>query len=120
MASPITPTPTLDEGEWEIFQEKIKEGLKNPIELTPTPKLKTAIEKIMEVHRKTMRESSGKIDSSDKIVAFLYTLMRDHLPTGTVERIVIDITMNNYTECQFTNGWLAEYANDIKERLTKQ
>ena len=60
-----------------------------------------------------LRTDSGKINSSDPLVSFLYELMRDHLPVGTVERLI----RNNSGEVKFTNGWLAQIALDQARRL---
>src|SRR5688572_22012508 len=36
-----------------------------------------------------LRERSGKVDvHDDRLTSFLYDLVRDHLPPGTVERLV--------------------------------
>ncbi len=62
-----------------------------------------------------LRKRSGEVDSSDPVVALLYILMRDHLPTGTVEEIVrLHCTG---PKVLFTNGWLAKYAEDLAARL---
>jgi len=65
-----------------------------------------------------LRERSGHIVSDDKLVSFLYILLRDHLPSADVEEIVREHTSNN--EMLFTNGWLAEYAKDIAGRLKRE
>jgi hypothetical protein len=62
----------------------------------------------------TLRERSGHIEMDSKLVAFLYELMRDHLPPGVVERLVQD---SQISECLYTNGWLAKYAEDLANRL---
>ena len=64
-----------------------------------------------------MRERSGTVESKDKLVCFLYTLMRDHLATGDVEALAIDANLEDDDNFIFTNGWLAEYAKDIASRL---
>jgi len=58
-------------------------------------------------------ERSGKVTSDDPLVGFLYLLMRDEVPVGTVARCARELT----TPMTFTNGWLAEYAKDIAGRL---
>lgn len=62
-----------------------------------------------------MREKSGAIKSDDKIIAFLYTLMRDHLAVGIVEKLVRD--NQEQDTFAFTNGWLAQIAMDMAARL---
>lgn len=62
-----------------------------------------------------LRERSGKVNSRDPFVMFLYVLMRDHIPSGIVEDIISKHTYEEETE--FSNGWLAKHAMDIAERL---
>lgn len=64
-----------------------------------------------------MRKVSGKVNSSNRVTCFLYLLMRDKLPCGTVEAIMEQVEMNPYMETNFTNGWLAEYAISLTSRL---
>lgn len=66
-----------------------------------------------------LRDRSGAVESSDPLVAFLYHLMRDHLPAGVVEGIVQNHVPNPGREvtAYFTNGYLASYAKDIAARL---
>jgi len=65
-----------------------------------------------------IRERSGEVNSEDPLVSFLYILMRDHLPTGVVEGIMKDHVPDQVVK--FTNGWLANYAKDIAERLKEK
>jgi hypothetical protein len=62
-----------------------------------------------------LRERSGSVSSKDKLVAFLYVLMRDHLVPGAVEEIMRTVEPND--ETHFSNGHLAKYAQDVVERL---
>ncbi len=62
-----------------------------------------------------LRERSGNINSKDKVTSFLYILMRDHLPVGTVEKILREHCNNEQAE--FSNGWLARVAIDMSARL---
>lgn len=62
-----------------------------------------------------MREASGTVVDEDPLVSFLYELMRDHLPVGTVEALVRNCPPDQ--EILFTNGWLAQIAMDQAERL---
>ena len=64
-----------------------------------------------------MHERSGDIHSDDPIVGFLYILMRDYIPTGTIENIMIDHVEGKSKDCVYTNGWLAQYAMDVAKRL---
>lgn len=64
----------------------------------------------------TIHERSGKVTSNNKLVSFLYILLRDHVLPGDMENIM----KNHVPTAQptsFSNGWLAEYAKDLTERL---
>jgi hypothetical protein len=64
-----------------------------------------------------LKNRSGEVTSDDPLVAFLYVLMRDHIPVGIAERLV---EMHSYEDTtSFTNGWLANYAKDLAARLKK-
>jgi len=65
----------------------------------------------------TMREASGKVSSTDPLVSFLYLLMRDELPTGTVVGLLKTCSDEKTV---FTNGWLAKMAIYVAERLRKK
>lgn len=62
-----------------------------------------------------MRQESGEVDDTDKLVMLLYLLCRDEIPTGIIDQI-IDYKIPK-GEGRFTNGWLAEWAKDAAERL---
>ena len=65
-----------------------------------------------------MRCRSGHVSSDNKIVAFLYHLLRDHLPASKVEMIVDNLEgMDEGAHATFTNGYLGHYAIDMAERL---
>lgn len=65
-------------------------------------------------HMAEMRDRSGTIRIKSHLVSFLYQLMRDHVPTATVEEIMLD---SSDPDVIYTNGWLALYAEDIAKRL---
>ncbi len=64
-----------------------------------------------------MREASGSVDSNNLLIIFLYTLLRDEVTPGRIEKL-LDSINTGATEWQFTNGWLARYAEDLAQRLT--
>ena len=71
-----------------------------------------------EIHKQRMdelREVSGGVKSEDPLVSFLYELMRDHLPVGTVETLVDQNIWPNHVI--FTNGFLANYAKNLAKIL---
>jgi hypothetical protein len=68
-----------------------------------------------------LRLRSGSVQIPGKLVDFLYTLMRDHIPPGDVERLVCEAVDNYERSPQepnlYSNGWLARYAEDLAKRL---
>ena len=54
---------------------------------------------------------------NNKLVTFLYLLMRDELPCGVVENIVQDLENTGKDYFVLSNGYLADYAYEIAERL---
>ena len=71
---------------------------------------------MMQQRIEELREESGAVTYSDPLTAFLYDLMRDHLPAGVVEKMIRE-NVDNEQECIFTNGWLAKYAHNLAERI---
>lgn len=74
----------------------------------------------MSLHGKKNAEQrirSGNIEINSRLVSFLYELMRDHLPPGKVEEVVR--ASEDEPNIKYTNGWLATYAQDLADRLTK-
>lgn len=67
---------------------------------------------------KRIREASGSINSSSKLTAFLYLLMRNHVAPGIIEEIMREIHGTGPI-WEFCNGWLALHAEDIKNRLVE-
>lgn len=68
-------------------------------------------------------DKSGCKMSTDKIVLFLYLLMRDFIPVGTVGTIMKEIdnlTCEYDNPVDFTNGYLAEYAEFCAGELKKK
>jgi hypothetical protein len=67
---------------------------------------------------KALRSRSGDIKINSKLVSFLYELMRDHLSPGKVEELTRASQEPGVT--YYSNGWLAQYAEDIANRLKDQ
>lgn len=66
-----------------------------------------------------MVKGSPKIKSNKKLDMFLYLLMRDSsIPLGEIERIVIEIEKIQSENTIFSNGFLAEYAQNLRKRLS--
>lgn len=64
------------------------------------------------------RRASGSVNSEDPLVLFFYLLLRDHMPAGKVEDLVMEIERATLPAA-FTNGWLATYAHDLAARVRK-
>lgn len=68
-----------------------------------------------------IREHSGSVNSRDPLVSFLYQILRDHLPAGTVEDImqqhVFPPQFEEGSVTEFCNGYIARYAQDVANRL---
>jgi membrane carboxypeptidase/penicillin-binding protein len=64
-----------------------------------------------------LREESGVVTYANPLTSFFYQLLRDHLPAGTVEKIVGDIVKEAGQSVTFTNGWLARYANNLADTV---
>ena len=67
-----------------------------------------------------LRGRSGSVDSTDPLVSFLYILLRDHLPAGSVEAIMQQHVEAESQQTQFTNGYIASYAKDLATRLQEK
>ena len=59
---------------------------------------------------------SGSVERSDRLTSLIYDLLRDHLPAGTLERLVRDLEQHP-GPFKFSNGWLATYAEDLSQRI---
>lgn len=62
-----------------------------------------------------LRKESGERRYNDPLVSFMYHLIRDHLPAGVVEGLVWRSIKG--ADALYSNGWLADYANNIATRL---
>jgi hypothetical protein len=52
-------------------------------------------------------------------VCFIYLLARDELPLGEIEELLGQVEISQTQgSCQFTNGYLAKWAEDAAYRLT--
>lgn len=69
---------------------------------------------------KHLVDRSGRITSDDKLVLLLYRLLRDHVLPADLEEIVMDIERDNNKHYTFSNGWLAQYAEDILKRIRNE
>ena len=63
-----------------------------------------------------LRERSGNVNSRDRLSAFLYELMRDHVTPGKIEELVRSLPHPG-EEIKYTNGWLASYCEDVARRI---
>jgi hypothetical protein len=56
---------------------------------------------------------------SDRLVAFLYVLMRDEVTSGTVEKIMQDHVESHDGARSFSNPHLEAHARELAGRLSK-
>lgn len=64
-----------------------------------------------------IRKASGEVDDDRPLVSFLYILARDHVPIGVIEQIIVDQLIVAEPGAAFTNGWIANWAKDLADRL---
>jgi len=64
-----------------------------------------------------LRNMSGSKKDKDKIIGFLYYLVRDYLKPSEIEQIMREMIKIEGEEMVFTNGFLYDYCKNIKERL---
>ena len=67
-----------------------------------------------DVHIKKLRKASGSVRIKSKLVSFLYQLMRDEVPAGTVAKLLED---SQDPDVLYTNGYLAKYAKYVAKEL---
>lgn len=64
---------------------------------------------------KTLRELSGNVTIKNRLVSFLYDIMREKITPGYIE----DALQNSLNvEITYINGWLAKYAEYVADSLT--
>lgn len=61
-----------------------------------------------------MRDRSGRVSDRRPLVGLLYDLLRDHVPAGVLEKLVREQIDKQF---DFSNGWMAQYAQDLASRL---
>jgi hypothetical protein len=66
-----------------------------------------------------MRKESGDLVSDDRLLCFMYLLMRDKLPVGEVEQLVMEVENFSSYNIKYCNGWLAKYAQNLSQRIKK-
>lgn len=74
------------------------------------------LEKHHEICKLELKERSGNITIDSKLVSFIYELLK-YYPPADIEKIVMDSTIDS--KWNYTNGYLAKYAEDIANRLLK-
>lgn len=69
--------------------------------------------------RLRLRNASGnRWVKDDRLVAFLYILLRDHLTAGVVQSLLE--TEANAGDVSYTNGFLLDYAQYVAGELRKE
>lgn len=85
-------------------------------------------EKYTDLNIQRMRKQSGELTTNSLLVTFLYILLRDEVPAGKIERIMLQLTNPHdydnpervHQEVSLTNGWIGKYAEDIAARLLNE
>lgn len=80
------------------------------------PRLQTWCKLCKRDYQRGLRRASA--ERMEPLVGFLYDLMRDHLPTGVVEKLAQVNEKND--EVKYSNEDLAAYARKIANRLIKE
>jgi hypothetical protein len=70
--------------------------------------------KVVATQARALAVHSGEESSDEPLVSFLYELMRDHIPVGIVEKVLLNSPPGR---TKFTNGYLAQYAREVAYRL---
>ncbi len=70
--------------------------------------------------RPRSQRATGRVHDARPLVAFLYLVMRDRMPTGEVERLVEESLEDCSDGAEFINGSLATYAQSIADRLLRR
>jgi len=87
-----------------------------------TPTLDPYAEAVTDPTNLRMREASGRVNDTRPLVAFLYNLARDEVTMGVLEDVLtrsIGDSEDAARPFMFTNGWLAQWAQDTADRLTE-
>jgi hypothetical protein len=66
-----------------------------------------------------MRERSGWVRSTNPFVAVFYDLLKLHVHAADLEELVRSACAHAHEDVLYTNGYLAEYAQDLVVRLTE-
>jgi hypothetical protein len=84
-----------------------------PLRRTKQPEKIRRRQKLM--HKKLVA-AAGTFTTSDRVTSFLYELMRDHLPAGVVQEILVNTPPGKQT---LSNWWIASYADWVAKELQK-
>lgn len=65
----------------------------------------------------TFSRISGNIKSSSPLALVFYLLLRDYLPSGTLEAVVSEVEERKNIMNNFTNGWTGQHAINLADRI---
>ena len=109
----ISPTPLTDEQLRQLSKDEIFDYFHRVYEIFQ--------EKQTDQNVKRMREASGEFDANDILITFFYLLIRDVVTPGTISKYMLMASNANSEDesdaTQFTNGWLAMYAEYVVDYL---
>jgi len=66
-----------------------------------------------------LAERSGNVEGNCLLAEFLYDLMRDYVPVGVIEKIIVSNKLSGGKKL-YCNGFLATYAKDVANRLLEK
>ena len=66
-----------------------------------------------------LRQRSNRVSLMDPIVALFYDLLMSHIAPGKLEELVRTACKHSDQVLDYSNGWLALYAQDLVRRLDK-
>ena len=82
-----------------------------------TPKESDRIALKLIIDRIESFRAENRLERQTKLTAFLYLMMRDHLPTGIIAKIVLDIDELEIDKIEYSNDHLKALAEDYAKRI---
>ena len=64
-----------------------------------------------------LKEQSGNLTTHDRLVTFLYMLMRDYITPGDIQSILFNDIIDQPKEMELSNGWIGKYAEYVASKL---
>jgi hypothetical protein len=114
------PDPTAPEGAAPPAQDHAKFQARDAVLRARSQEILTKsrdrLERI-DAENAALRVASGSARTNSRLVSFLYELMRDHVQPGVLQTLLVNTPPD--TTAEFTNGFLAGYAEYLAGVLTE-